>query len=493
MTSSLIYLIVATLHLLAHLSHMDSTFLLSGMKLLAKMMLSSFEGEDIFKDTLIDSIPSDVRTVVDEMNIEPETEAFVCCPKCYCTYSMDDYPPNCTNRPIPGGEVCRRSLRKFKDNDIAVPIRTFLCQNVRQWLARMYARPDIEEILDRNPYEHDREDNVMDDIWDGSVLKEFLGPDGKSFIRDDLGSESRLVFGLNQDGLNPYGNRIAGKSVSVGPIYLVCLNLPPDLRYRVENICLVGVIPGPREPQTDQMNHLLRPLVNTLLEAWNDGFYLSKTRNYPSGRLVRCALVPIIADLPATRQLTGISGHSSDHWCSMCDLSAQDSENLEPASWPRHTREEHMGAAAAWKDSATAEEREEHWQKDRVRWSELLRLPYWDPTKFVTLDSMHGFYLGLFQRHIRDIWGMDIHLEEGDELSANPLWPPPTEIQLSDAKARLGDGKDMATVKIGVLVQLCRDHQVRYAGTKKQLIRRLRPIVCSSHSHGITLSKLSFL
>ncbi|KAK0501102.1 hypothetical protein EDD18DRAFT_1052482, partial [Armillaria luteobubalina] len=162
-----------------------------------------------------------------------------------------------------------------------------------------------------------------------------------------------------------------------------------------------------REPQTDQMNHLLRPLVDTLLEAWNDGFYLSKTRNYASGRLVRCALVPIIADLPAARQLTGISGHSSDHWCSMCDLSAQDSENLEPSSWPRHTREEHMSAAEDWKDSTTAEEREEHWKKDHVRWSELLRLPYWDPTKFITVDSMHGFYLGLFQRHIRDIWGMD--------------------------------------------------------------------------------------
>ncbi|KAF9019592.1 hypothetical protein BDZ89DRAFT_905374, partial [Hymenopellis radicata] len=109
------------------------------------------------------------------------------------------------------------------------------------WLGRFYSRRGIEEMVDR-PIDFNTESSELKDIWDGSVLRNFKGPDGvKHFLEGD--GEGRLVFGLNQDGANPYGNRTAGKKVSIGPIYLVCLNLPPEVRYRVENIFLVGIIP----------------------------------------------------------------------------------------------------------------------------------------------------------------------------------------------------------------------------------------------------------
>ena len=62
------------------------------------------------------------------------------------------------------------------------------------------------------------------------------------------------------DFFNPLGNKQAGKKKSVGMISLVCLNLPIELRYLPENMFLLGVIPGPKEPPLACCNHYLTPV-----------------------------------------------------------------------------------------------------------------------------------------------------------------------------------------------------------------------------------------
>ena len=69
--------------------------------------------------------------------------------------------------------------------------------------------------------------NSMHDIFDGEVLHNFSGPDGKHFSVG--GEEGRYVFSLCVDFFNPLSNKQAGKKMSVGLISLVCLNLPPEL------------------------------------------------------------------------------------------------------------------------------------------------------------------------------------------------------------------------------------------------------------------------
>jgi hypothetical protein len=100
-------------------------------------------------------------------------------------------------------------------------------------------------------------------------------------------SEGRLVFALNMDGFNPSARRRNGRAASISGIYLVCLNLPPSIRYKVENVFLVGIVPGPHEPSTHQVNHLLHPLVGDLLSLWSPGMYLKRTTKYPDGRLIK--------------------------------------------------------------------------------------------------------------------------------------------------------------------------------------------------------------
>jgi len=38
-----------------------------------------------------------------------------------------------------------------------------------------------------------------------------------------------------------------------------------------------------------------------------------------------------------------------------------------------------------------------------VQWSPLLKLPYWDPGKFLVVDPMHNLFLGLAASHVRKV------------------------------------------------------------------------------------------
>ena len=207
----------------------------------------------------------------------------------------------------------------------------------------------------------------------------------------------------------------------MGAIYLACLNLPSDIRYRPENIYLAGIIPGPKEPSLQELNHLLRPLVDELLELWNPGVYLSRTALRRFGRLVRVAIVPLVCDLPAMRKTAGFAGHSSAHFCSYCRLLLKDICNLNRENWPpRMTWKEHHKKATAWRDAnqATRSSIFDIWG---VRWSELLRLPYWDPTRFAVIDTMHNLLLGELKHHCVEVWGIDIKGKSGrtDDRSAH--------------------------------------------------------------------------
>ena len=50
---------------------------------------------------------------------------------------------------------------------------------------------------------------------------------------------------------------------SIGAMYVAIANLPRNERYLTDNVLLVGIIPGPKEPKLD-INTYLKPLVSDL-------------------------------------------------------------------------------------------------------------------------------------------------------------------------------------------------------------------------------------
>ena len=249
--------------------------------------------QKILSDFLVDP-----GTATKYFHLDGKSIIYAVCPngKCHHTYKptlegnspISIYPKFCTYKEYSNGVQCGEHLtrpRYIKGIDIEVPIKTFVAFDFKDWFARLLSRPGYEEHMDSAWQSKASEDEVMHDIFDSEYIRNFKGPDGRFFSIG--GEEGHYVFSLSIDFFNPYTNKQSGKKISVGLISIVCLNLPPSMRYKLENMFLSGVIPGPKEPPLTALNPYLRPLVNDLIDFWETGVKFSWTYTCETGRLVR--------------------------------------------------------------------------------------------------------------------------------------------------------------------------------------------------------------
>jgi hypothetical protein len=361
--------------------------------------------------------PVDVRSATAQFSLEGKHMVYATCPnpKCHRTYKpvfegdspIPKYPTFCSHREFHDGSSCKQRLlrpRGINNRETQVPIKPFVYFDFKDWVGGLMAHPRFEDKMDAAWRATNVNAPEMHDIFDGEALKNFQGPDGRHFSLGD--GEARYVFSLCVDFFNPSGNKQSGKKISCGIISLVCLNLPPDLRYKPENMFLAGVIPGPNEPPLTALNHYLTPLVNDLLEFWKPGVWLSRTHNYPNGRLCRCALVALVCDLPAARKAAGFAAHSHHHFCSICHCTRAQGYGGTDLRWRRRTNAECRVYADRYNKARNEKERQSIFDASGLRWSELLRLPYFDIAQFVVVDAMHNLFLGLIKEHFDGILGI---------------------------------------------------------------------------------------
>jgi hypothetical protein len=310
--------LVIVLNVFGHLTRPSCNFALRILKCLVQCALQQDGHLSEPHERLLKDFPIDIRTVRRAFDIDPDITIYAVCPKCSFTHKptqtrsgVDVYPSRCQYVRYRGGKSCGAALTKRKvqnGHSVRSPVRPFAYQSFPSFVAGLMSRPGLEEILDKAWEGSGKEDKW--DIWDGSVVRELEGPDKKPFS-DRPDGEARLVWSLSLDWFNPYMNKAAGKSASVGSMAMICLNLPPSIRCKPENI-YTNVIPGPREPKTDAVNNFLRPLVDDLLPCWEKGTWYKRTHSYPNGRRVSSALCALIADLPGARKAGGGIGTKGD-------------------------------------------------------------------------------------------------------------------------------------------------------------------------------------
>ena len=439
-------------------------------------------------ESIIQLIPNDPRTIVNKIDLNPRTTSYLQCPACYALYGYTGAPPptepdpqTCIHRPTPTSPPCNVPLwteRRVGGKTTLVPRRKYVHQSLKEWMGRILSRPGVEEVIDNIP--HRTPTGRVTDIWDSAVFQKFRDEDGSPFFAK-RGTEGRYAFSLGADSFHPLGNLEAKQSISSTAIYMVLLNFPEGERYKYKNMYLAGVIPGPSKPSMEQINHVLVLLVKELLEFWK-GVFFTITALYAYGRFVKGAVIPLVCDMLAARQMAGLGSVNSKFFCTFCRLPIQDIENLLKHTWPERRLHEQVVWAREWRDCESAREREQLFKLHGVRWSALLELPYWHPILYSVVDQMHAAFLGLYQTHCRRIWGIDLAIEGGDAsaLSSSKFPSRPPDATLSHwfdiIRRNPSNLLELLSAKGApkkVLWHICFDNGLRHAGSKVILAKEI--------------------
>ena len=163
-------------------------------------------------------------------------------------------------------------------------------------------------------------------------------------------------------------------------------------------------------------------------------------------------------------------------------------DELNTDLWGQRTLQEHLELATRWRDG-TSEDRKKIFDEHYVRWSELLALPYWDPTRFVVLDSMHALLLGCIKRHLSDIWKMDSSLDETSVFPAYKGSQQPSEEQVQQAwwTMRHGSDEELARLRLSVIKVLA-DQLDCPKGKRNYLLQHLKAHVRKAIPRLVTCS-----
>ena len=251
---------------------------------------------------LVEHFPPTIHRLQKLLSKGDVFKRYVACEKCYTIYNYEDCvdrigineaPRLCSHRNLRHGRPCKGKLIKkvelSRGRITLHPIKIFCYAPLLVYMQSLLNRPNFVDLCNHWKQNHNN-DGIYRDVYDGALWHEFQVYNGKPFLSDPF------TFGLmlNIDWFRPCKH----VEYSIGAIYLTVMNLPRMVRFRQENVMLVGLIPGPKEPKHD-INSQLQPLVEELVKFW-EGIYLNfrNTRTH-----VRCALLYVAANIPALRKI----------------------------------------------------------------------------------------------------------------------------------------------------------------------------------------------
>ncbi|PLW31340.1 hypothetical protein PCANC_19621 [Puccinia coronata f. sp. avenae] len=137
---------------------------------------------------------------------------------------------------------------------------------------------------------------------------------------------------------------------------------------------------------------------------WSPGVYLLQTCQHPKGRLIRAALLPFFADLPALRRSLGFAGHNAKRMCSFCLIDKKDIKNFDKQSWPLQNLADHRYWANQSREAPNAKAKKQILSDHGVRYSVLLELLYWNIVDYHVVDAMHNLLLGILKWQCQRFW-----------------------------------------------------------------------------------------
>jgi hypothetical protein len=135
----------------------------------------------------------------------------------------------------------------------------------------------------------------MSDIYEGRVWKTFLSSldnQNSQFFTPET-ADSNLEIIINLDWFQPFKSSV----YNTGAIYGIIYNLLRNIRFKKENMLILGLLPGPQEVKTHQINHFLALIIDELLELWN-GFDLPVSAKFLNRKKIKVAVIYCSNNIP---------------------------------------------------------------------------------------------------------------------------------------------------------------------------------------------------
>ncbi|KAJ7770251.1 hypothetical protein DFH07DRAFT_954069 [Mycena maculata] len=99
-------------------------------------------------------------------------------------------------------------------------------------------------------------------------------------------------------------------------------------------------------------------------------------------------------------------------------------EEFNRTKWAQRSHKQHLKDAHAWRDATTLVEQKKLATLNGVKFSELLELPYWKAVRYALVEAMHVLDLDITQRHVRDLFRIDLEVDGGDGSEPRVERPP---------------------------------------------------------------------
>lgn len=156
------------------------------------------------------------------------------------------------------------------------------------------------------------------DIFDGSnyktLRKTHVTVGGEKQRHRYFEDPRDIALGLSTDGFAPFKKR----KHTCWPLILFNYNLPPEIRFLIQHIICIGVIPGPKKPK--DFDSFLWLIVEELLElsAGVRAFDVTTETMFA----LRAFLILVFGDMPAISMVMRMKGHNGIIPCRMCLIKA---------------------------------------------------------------------------------------------------------------------------------------------------------------------------
>ena len=167
------------------------------------------------------------------------------------------------------------------------------------------------------------EGECVEDYIHGSAYKEFAR--GNVLLEDDI------LFSLSTDGFTLFEKF----RHDCWPLLLINLNCSPMIRFKVENMLPLGIVPGPKAPRS--IESFLMPMIEEF-EVLSGGVYFKGAEGEKSVFL-RAYIYFVTGDLPAISKLCCLTGFNGRRPCRFCEIRGRYLPSKKHMYFPSFIRE----------------------------------------------------------------------------------------------------------------------------------------------------------